>query len=191
MTRHIVIVVALAAAACGVPDKPANSASADCPPGTQKQGGDCVAPDEESGPGKGASLEAHGKSETGSGTGSSSGMATSGGGGGGTAAPAGAKTPYDKDAVEIVLRRAANQVKANCGAATDSDGKRLGPWGATKVSVTLGRNGHVRDVSIPSPYDDKPAGSCAIKAFENLIFPPYAAPTDSVVEWDVELVKPK
>ncbi|HSQ64072.1 MAG TPA: hypothetical protein VLM85_12690 [Polyangiaceae bacterium] len=191
MTRHIVIVVALAAAACGGPDKPANSASADCPPGTQKQGGDCVAPDEESGPGKGASLEAHGKSETGSGTGSSSGMATSGGGGGGTAAPAGAKTPYDKDAVEIVLRRAANQVKANCGAATDSDGKRLGPWGATKVSVTLGRNGHVRDVSIPSPYDDKPAGSCAIKAFENLIFPPYAAPTDSVVDWDVELVKPK
>jgi len=190
MTRHIVIVVALAAAACGGPDKPANTASADCPPGTQKQGGDCVAPDEESGPGKGASLEAHGKSETGSGTGSSSAMATPGGGGG-SVAPAGAKTPYDKDAVEIVLRRAANQVKANCGAATDSDGKRLGPWGATKVSVTLGRNGHVRDVSIPSPYDDKPAGSCAIKAFENLIFPPYAAPTDSVVDWDVELVKPK
>ena len=190
MTRHIVIVVALAAAACGGPDKPANSASADCPPGTQKQGGDCVAPDEESGPGKGASMEAHGTSETGSGNGS---LASPGGGsrGSSTAAPAGAKTPYDKDAIEIVLRRAANQVKANCGAATDSDGKRLGPWGATKVSVTLGRNGHVRDVSIPSPYADKPAGSCAIKAFENLIFPPYAAPADAVVDWDVELVKPK
>ncbi len=193
MTRHIVIVVALAAAACGGPDKPANTAS-DCPPGTQKQGGDCVAPDEESGPGKGASMEAHGKSEeSGSGAGSSSAMASpgSGGGGGGSVAPAGPKTPYDKDAVEIVLRRAANQVKANCGAATDSDGKRNGPWGATKVSVTLGRNGHVRDVAIPSPYDDKPVGSCATKAFQNLIFPPYAAPTDSVVDWDVEIVKPK
>lgn len=195
MTRHIVIVVALAAAACGGPDKPANSASGDCPPGTQKQGGDCVAPDEESGPGKGASMEAHGTSETGSGSGSSGSLGSPGGGGGSrgssTAAPAGAKTPYDKDAVEIVLRRAANQVKANCGAATDSDGKRNGPFGATKVSVTLGRNGHVRDVTIPSPYDDKPVGSCAIKAFENLIFPPYAAPADSVVDWDVEIVKPK
>ncbi len=103
----------------------------------------------------------------------------------------GPKTPYDKDAVEIVLRRAANQVKANCGAATDDNGKATGPFGQTKMSVTLGRNGHVRDVSIPSPYDGKPVGSCAVKAFENLIFPPYAAPADSVVEWDVELVKPK
>jgi hypothetical protein len=187
MTRHIVMVVALAAAACGGPDKPANSASSDCPPGTQKQGGDCVAPDEESGPGQSASMESHG-----SGGSSSSAMATSGsgGGGGGSATPAGPKTPYDKDAVEMVLRRAANQVKANCGAATDNDGKATGPWGATKVSVTLGRNGHVHDVAIPDPYSGKPAGKCASLAFQNLIYPPYPGAADAVVDWDVEIVKP-
>jgi len=197
------VVMALGVVACGGSDKPAETASGasgDCPQGMTKQGGDCVAPEEQSGPGKTASTESHGTSSSSSssssgssssGSGGSMGMSgSSGGHSGGTAAPAGPKTPYDKDSVEIVLRRAANQVKANCGAATDDNGKASGPFGQTKVSVTLGRNGHVRDVTIPGPYDGKPVGSCAIKAFQNLIYPPYAAPMDSVVDWDVEIVKP-
>jgi hypothetical protein len=104
--------------------------------------------------------------------------------------PAG-KTPYDKEAVNAELKRGARQVKANCGAATDDEGKAMGPWGKTKASITLGRNGHVKQVAVPAPYDGKPAGLCVVHAFEKIQFPPYPGESDVVVDWDVELVRPK
>ncbi|HEV3192768.1 MAG TPA: hypothetical protein VGY54_19810 [Polyangiaceae bacterium] len=104
--------------------------------------------------------------------------------------PAG-KMQYDKEAVDAQLKRGARQVKANCGAATDDEGKATGPWGKTKASITLGRNGHVKQVSVPAPYDGKPAGLCVVHAFEKIQFPPYPGESDVVVDWDVELVRPK
>jgi hypothetical protein len=101
------------------------------------------------------------------------------------------KTPYDKEAVDAQLKRGARQVKANCGAATDDEGKATGPWGKTKASITLGRNGHVKQVSVPAPYDGKPAGLCVLHSFEKIQFPPYPGESDVVVDWDVELVRPK
>jgi hypothetical protein len=101
------------------------------------------------------------------------------------------KTPYDKEAVDAQLKRGARQVKANCGAATDEEGKATGPWGKTKASITLGRNGHVKQVSVPAPYDGKPAGLCVLHSFEKIQFPPYPGESDVVVDWDVELVRPK
>jgi hypothetical protein len=168
----------LCAAACGGSDKPADNASnanGDCPAGMVKQGGDCVAPEGETGPGKNPPPQNTATANT-------SGTST-------TTAPSEPKTPYDKDNVEMVLRRAAVQVKANCGAATDENGKANGPFGQTKASITLGRNGHVHGVTVPDPYAGKPVGNCVVQAFQNLIFPPYAAPADVVVDWDVEIVK--
>lgn len=107
------------------------------------------------------------------------------------AAPSGPSTPYQKDAVEVELKRAARQVKANCGSATDENGTAAGPWGKTTASVTLGRNGHIKDVTLPSPYGGTPDGDCAINAFKKIQFPPYASSSDVVVQWDVEFVKPK
>jgi len=150
-----------------------------------KQGGDCAAPEGESGPGKSA-----GTSNTSTAGTSTAGTSTASTGTGQTNTPSEAKTAYDKDAVEMVLRRAANQIKANCGAATDENGKANGPWGTTKATVRLGRNGHVRGVEVPERYADKPVGVCVVHAFQNLIFPPYAAPTDVTVEWDIEIVRP-
>lgn len=106
-------------------------------------------------------------------------------------APAGPKTPYDKDSVEIELRKAARQVKSNCGSATDDSGSSPGPWGKTSASITLGRNGHVKSVAVPAPYDGQPDGNCAVNAFKKIQFPPYASSSDVVVDWDIELVKPK
>jgi hypothetical protein len=146
-----------------------------------KQGGDCVAPDGQSGPGK--SPETASTSTSTSGTSTSSGSSTP--------PPQQDKTPYDKEEVEIVLRRAANQVRSSCGAASDENGKANGPWGTTKASIRLGRNGHVRGVEVPAPYADKPVGTCVVHAFQNLIFPPYAAPADITIDWDIEIVKPK
>jgi hypothetical protein len=100
-------------------------------------------------------------------------------------------TPYDKDAVEVELKRAARQIKANCGAATDDEGKATGPWGTTKATVVLGRNGHVKQVSIPAPYEGRPVGVCAVDAFEKIWFPPYAGSTDASVDWEIVITPPK
>jgi hypothetical protein len=98
---------------------------------------------------------------------------------------------YDKDAVEVQLKRAARQIKANCGSATDEDGKASGPWGATKATVVLGRNGHVKQVTVPAPYGGRPVGVCAVHAFEKLWFPPYGGSTDLSVDWDIVIAPPK
>ena len=102
-----------------------------------------------------------------------------------------ATTGYDRYAVEVQLKRAARQVKANCGSATDDEGKATGPWGNTKASVVLGRNGRVKQVTVPTPYDGKPVGVCVVHAFEKLVFPPYAGSSDVSVDWDIEIVAPK
>jgi hypothetical protein len=182
-------VVLVVSAGCGGGAKQADSPG-NCPEGTMLRGSDCVpastashASDDSSG-----SSGASSSSSTGSSASASSSDSTP------AAEPApatGGKTPYDKDSVEVELKRAARQVKANCGSATDDNGSAPGPWGKTAASVTLGRNGHVKEVSVPSPYEGQPDGLCAVNAFKKIQFPPYASPSDVVVEWDIELVKPK
>jgi hypothetical protein len=96
---------------------------------------------------------------------------------------------YDKEATEVVLKRAARQVKANCGHAKDENGKASGPWGKVNVSVQLGHNGRGKGASIPAPFEGKPTGRCAVQAFSNLTFPPWSG-DDTTVEWEVEIVEP-
>jgi hypothetical protein len=96
---------------------------------------------------------------------------------------------YDKEGAEIALKRAARQVKANCGAAKDDNGKAIGPWGKVTVQVQLGHNGHSKGTTVPSPYQGKPVGNCIENAFTNLQFPPWSG-DDTQVDWDVELVEP-
>jgi hypothetical protein len=165
--------------ACGGGEKGAD-APGTCPDGTVLKGSDCVP----------ASAPSHASADdtspsSGNAGGSSAPSTDS------TPAPAGNKVAYDKDSVEPELKRAARQVKANCGSATDDSGAAPGPWGKTSASVTLGRNGHVKEVTVPSPYDAQPEGVCAVNAFKKIQFPPYASSNDVVVEWDIEFVKPK
>ena len=96
---------------------------------------------------------------------------------------------YDKDATEVVIKRAARQVQANCGAAKDDSGKAVGPWGKTTITIALGHNGHSKGVTVPSPYQGKQVGSCIEKAFTNLTYPPWGG-SDADVQWEVELVQP-
>jgi hypothetical protein len=166
--------------ACGGGAKPADSPE-NC------AGADCGPPATSSAP------SSHSSDDSSSSAGATS-DATSGGGAAAAEAPpapSGSSTPYQRDAVEVELKRAARQVKANCGAATDENGAASGPWGKTTASVTLGRNGHIKEVSVPAPYDGQPEGVCAINAFKKIQFPPYASSSDVVVQWDVEFVKPK
>lgn len=158
--------VGLVLAACGGP--PPKQASG-CPDGTVLRDGSCVPPeggDDHPRPQPVATADT---------------PPDNGGNGGST-------VPYDKDATEGELKRAARMVKASCGAAVDETGKN-GPFGTTKVQVRLGHNGHVHEVTIPPPFDGRSSGKCAVVAFSNLIFPPFPG-QDVVVEWDVEIVQP-
>lgn len=107
-----------------------------------------------------------------------------------TGAPAHRTDAYDKDQTEISLKRAARQVKTNCGQAKDESGKATGPWGKVNMSIVLAPNGHSKSASIPAPYDGKAVGRCAVQAFTNLVFPPWAG-SETTVEWEVEIVQPE
>jgi hypothetical protein len=111
---------------------------------------------------------------------------------GGTApqeAPKQRTDQYDKEATEVVLKRAARVVKGNCGQAKDDNGKAIGPWGKLTIQVQLGHNGWSKGTTVPSPYQGTPGGTCIEKAFTKLQFPPWAG-ADAQVDWEVELVEP-
>lgn len=111
--------------------------------------------------------------------------------GGGTVneAPRRRTDQYDKEGTEIALKRAARQVKDNCGQAKDENGKAVGPWGKATIQVDLGHNGHSKGTTVPSPFQGKPTGTCIEKAFTNLQFPPWAG-SDTQVDWEVEVIEP-
>jgi hypothetical protein len=190
-SRTVAAAFVLALVGCG--GKGADSPGT-CPEGTMLKGSDCVPSGDESASSGSSGSSAKKDDDDGEKPSSGGGGSNAGGGGGGggdDGSASGGKTAYDKEAVDVQLKRAARQVKGNCGAATDDDGKATGPWGSTKASVVLGRNGHVRQVTVPSPYDGKPVGLCIVHAFDKITFPPYAGSSDVVVDWDVEVSQPK
>jgi hypothetical protein len=132
-----------------------------------------------------------GGSSGGSGAGSSGGAGKSSSGGGAhvNEAPTKRTDVYDKEATDVPLKRAARQVKDNCGQAKDDTGKATGPWGKVTIQLMLGHNGHSKEVTVPPPYADKAVGRCIEKAFTNLTFPPWAG-ADTQVTQEVELVEP-
>lgn len=121
----------------------------------------------------------------------SSGGAKSSSGGGTTVneAPKQRTDQYDKEATDVPLKRAARQVKDNCGQAKDESGKATGPWGKVTIQIMLGHNGHSKEVTVPSPFAEKAVGRCIEKAFTNLTFPPWAG-ADTQISQEVELVEP-
>ena len=96
---------------------------------------------------------------------------------------------YDKEATEVVIKRAARQVKENCGHAKDDTGKATGPWGKATLQIQLGAAGRWKGVTIPPPYQGKPVGNCVEKAFSNLTYPPWGG-ADTEVSWEVEMRPP-
>ncbi len=96
---------------------------------------------------------------------------------------------YDKEGTEVALKRAARQVKDNCGQAKDENGKAVGPWGKATIQVQLGRDGHSKGTTVPAPFSGKPTGTCIERAFTNLTFPPWQG-ADAQIDWEVEVVEP-
>lgn len=175
-------------AACGGGGKQAQSPTT-CPEGTVLSGDSCVseaAGDTKPSGDTKASADTNSSKETAKGGSASSAGAPSAGGDSDIVAGS-----YDKEAVDAQLKRAAKQVRANCGAASDEDGAKTGPWGATTATIVLGRNGHVREVTVPAPYSGKPVGDCVVNSFRKIQYPPYNAASDASVNWDIQIVEPK
>jgi hypothetical protein len=173
----------LATIACGGAAKQADSPGT-CPEGTVLKGDDCLP---ESAGGKKSS----GDEDSPKGNTQGSPRASAAPGGGESEPSSSGGGSYDKEAVEAQLKRAAKQVQANCGAASDEEGNRKGPWGPTTATVVLGRNGHVADVAVPAPYGGKPVGDCVVNSFKKIQFPPYSASSDATITWDVQITEPK
>ena len=183
--RTITALAALALVACGGGGKGADSPGT-CPAGTTLKGSDCVpsGDDDSAGSSGGGTGGTGGTGKSGD-DGDKSGGSSAGGGD----APSSGSTPYDKDAVDVQLKRGARQVKANCGAATDENGASTGPWGKTTITVKVGHNGHSKGGSVPAPFDGKATGRCVVQAFSNLIYAPFPG-GDADVDWPVEITKP-
>ncbi len=100
-----------------------------------------------------------------------------------------AATSYDKEAADLALARAARQTKENCGQAKSDVGEAKGPWGKTDIHVTIGRNGHTKNVVIDAPFTDTPTGKCAVRAFSNLVIPPWNG-ADVTLDQPIEIPRP-
>jgi hypothetical protein len=172
----------LALFACGGAAKQADSPGT-CPEGTVLKGDDCL-------PESGGGAKSSGDNDTPKGNTGGSGVSAGSPGGAADDSSSGGGS-YDKEAVDAQLKRAAKQVKDNCGSASDEEGAKTGPWGSTTATVVLGRNGHVHEVSVPAPYSGKPVGDCVVNSFRKIQFPPYAGPSDVSITWDVQIVEPK
>jgi hypothetical protein len=179
LARWVAASTSLAIAACGGSAQPADAPGI-CPEGTVLTG-DACSPDSASTPK--TSADDTPKDNAGA-------SSTSAAGSKGADTDTGAAV-YDKDAVDAQLKRAAKQIKDNCGSASDEDGNKGGPWGSTTATVVLGRNGHVHEVTVPPPYSGKPVGDCAVNSFKKIQFPPYGGSTDASVSWDIQIVEPK
>lgn len=179
------IAIGLALAACGGTPKQADDAS------SQPKTDDEAAPkwDSSSTTATGSSSSSGSSGSTGDSSSGSSG-ASSGSSGSSDTTAATTTTAGPHNEAEITMKRAARQVKGNCGGAKDADGKATGPFGKTTVTVVLGHNGHSQSASVDSSLADKPAGKCVVQAFSNLTYAPWAG-ADATVQWEVELVQPK
>jgi hypothetical protein len=170
----------LALSACGGA-KQAQSPGT-CPEGTILSGENCLP---ESGGGAKASDEDAPKGNKNSSAASAASPA------GGVGESQSGNESYDKEAVESQLRRAAKQVQANCGSASDDEGNKTGPWGSTTATILLGRNGHVQGVTVPAPYSGAPVGDCVANSFKKIQYPPFNGSGDASITWDVQIVEPK
>jgi hypothetical protein len=96
---------------------------------------------------------------------------------------------HDREATEIVLKRAARQVKDNCGYAKDENGVAKGPWGETTVTVVLGHGGRSKAATLPAGFEGTPTGRCVVAAFSRLTIPPFSG-DDVTIEWPIDIPKP-
>lgn len=88
----------------------------------------------------------------------------------------------DAEGNKVAIDRAVRQ-SVECGKIHTE-----GPHGEIVVRMTLGSNGKISNVVIPSSHDDKPIGKCIRQAFEHEVIPTWQG-ADATGEAKVTLKK--
>ena len=92
---------------------------------------------------------------------------------------------FDKRQAKLELQRAGRSA-ATCPGVVDEEG----PGGEAEVSLTFANDGHVKESSISSEFEDTKLGKCILRAMEAVIVPAYEGDEVSV-DWKVELEEPE
>lgn len=93
------------------------------------------------------------------------------------------KKKWDKKQVDLEMKRAARSAETCPGSVTEKTEK-----GTAKVTLKFGNDGHVKESTIGSPYEDTAVGKCVLRAMTSVIVPAYEGNEESV-EWDIDLTK--
>jgi hypothetical protein len=93
------------------------------------------------------------------------------------------KKKWDKNQVDLEMKRAARSAETCPGSVTEQ-----APKGMAKVTVKFGNDGHVKEATIDSGYEETAVGKCVLRAMQSVIVPAYEG-SEETVEWEVDLSK--
>jgi hypothetical protein len=95
------------------------------------------------------------------------------------------KREFDQKQVKMELQRATRSAESCPGVVAEQETKDH-PRGEARVTLTFVEDGTVKDVNIPSPFDETPVGDCVKRAYKAVIVPPYSG-GDKIIDWDLTL----
>ena len=79
------------------------------------------------------------------------------------------KSEWDEDYAGLELRRAARSAETCPESVTEKS-----PKGKAHVSLTFANDGHVKDSSVASPYEDTAVGKCVLRAMGRAHVPAFS-----------------
>ena len=88
--------------------------------------------------------------------------------------------PFDDKQADTELKRAARSAET-CGGVVEG-----GPRGIAKVNLIFGNNGHVKESSIESPFEETDVGACVLRAMDAVIVPAFSGP-DKAIPWEIDV----
>jgi hypothetical protein len=91
------------------------------------------------------------------------------------------KNKWDKKQADLELKRAERSA-VTCPAASIEES----PAGTATVTLKFANDGHVKESSISSPYDQNNVGKCVLNAMGKVIVPKYEGEEETVT-WEIEL----
>jgi hypothetical protein len=95
------------------------------------------------------------------------------------------KKKWDQAQAELELKRAQRSAET-CPSSVPEEA----PKGKATVTLKFGNDGHVKESSITSPYDENTVGKCVLRAMTAVIVPAYVGEEQSL-EWEVDLTHGK
>ena len=91
------------------------------------------------------------------------------------------KRQWDAKQADLEMKRAARSAETCPESVTEK-----APKGKCAVSLTFANDGHVKEVSIGTPYTDNAVGKCVERAMKAVVVPAYTG-SEQHLEWEIDL----